>query len=190
MKNVKKTVDLDKMTPAQSRVAIAKDVIESLLAERFKATTGTYIYSRSATANGIAVQGTVNLKDAIQKNMKSCKVCAKGAMFVAAVERFNQIYSEVRRPGDNVLEEFSHDVEICDHLGKYFTKRQLDLIEMAFEGEGEDMFIDELVEEKKYVALAYSFIHKNPEDRMIAIMQNIIANKGEFVCSYKNLKLV
>ena len=45
MKNVKKTVDLDKMTPAQSRVAIAKDVIESLLAERFKATTGTYIYS-------------------------------------------------------------------------------------------------------------------------------------------------
>jgi len=48
-----KTTDLDKMTPAQSRVAIAEDVIASLLAKRFKATTGTFINSPSATAKGI-----------------------------------------------------------------------------------------------------------------------------------------
>lgn len=142
-----------KMTKAERRVAIAKDVIAQLKTKRFKATRGTVLGGISDKI----IEGdylTAQLCDVLPK-FKKCHVCARGAIFISAVERFNNYTGE------------DFDADWVDGASlRYFTKSQLDMIECAFEGWGQ-FFGD-------------AKIRGGAEDRMCSIMKNIIANEGTF----------
>lgn len=192
----KKEVSFKSMSATQKRVAIAEDVIAALQAKRYKATSGTYVESKT-TAKGFIEKSCgsndVELKDVLAKNMKSCEVCAKGAMFVASVERFNNLKVSVSDPTDNVFEKLNGDYEVCDHLSNYFDEEQLAMIEAAFEGGefADEVYIDDEDDKsrnnKRWTIYGYSILYPNATDRMIAIMENIIRNKGKFVAKVSEI---
>lgn len=180
-----KPVKLSSLSPKKRRVAIAEDVISGLAAKRLLATCGSYItsaYAEIEAKEGQSLGDDVevcDLQKVIASTMKSCEVCAKGAMFIAAVEKFNNVKVLDLQVGDNPLRKFDDDEDVCTHLENYFSRDQLDLIEVAFEGSS--MSLDENTEECQ-VALAYQHRYTDVSDRMTAIMENIVKNNGTFVC--------
>lgn len=80
-----------------------------------------------------------------------CKACALGALFVSKYALANGMW--ISDPGQE---------ELHGSLALYFSKYQLKDIENAFEGH------------------LWNHEHANDEDRMIAIMQNIVDHNGTF----------
>jgi hypothetical protein len=84
-------------TKAEKRVIIAKDVLTQLALGKIKATNGTYLLSDELTEAVDAYDSYVNYGDCdnkeagetqicdVFKDMKSCKACALGSVFVSAV---------------------------------------------------------------------------------------------------------
>lgn len=163
----------EKMSPAEKRVQIARDVIAQLAAKRLIATTGTWL------ANGD--EGDLFTKEDVHKNpelqkilkrQKECTGCALGGMFMCAVERADEL-----RLGD--LDRDSRDYRqmqdgsVFKYMEKFFSREQLDEIEAAFEqGEG---FVDD-----SNVASGWLSEVDDANERMRLIMENIVANKGKF----------
>ena len=180
-----KPVKLNSLSPTKRRIAIAEDVIAGLRARRLEATPGTYVSGNVMIqpdgkdqnfGDGIK---SCELQEVLATQMKSCEVCAKGAMFIAAVEKFDKVKLVDIHVGDNPLGRFSDDDSICDHLENYFSRAQLDLIEAAFEGDTMDI---EVETEECQIAMAYQYRYPDHADRMTAIMKNIVMNNGKFVC--------
>jgi hypothetical protein len=186
-----KPVKLSSLTPSGRRVAIAEDVIAGLNAKRLIATSGSYV----ATELPIETHGdNVELQKILAENLKSCEVCAKGAMFIAAVEKFDKLKLNIDEYNHhNVLEDFNQDDAVCDHLENYFKREQLDLIEKVFEGadflEDIDLYNSKAIEEENFVAVGYLFKFPDATDRMIAIMENVIRNKGVLILDIEQLAL-
>lgn len=140
------------MTPAQKRVAIAKDVIAQLEAGKFVATKGRFILPEnnlSDSDNGKPLQPLI-------RKMGVCEVCAAGASVLSAVRLFNahcvDSWKGVR---------YSRDV-----MRNWFSDNQATLIEGTFEGWDNSMF----------------YLNHIPDgnDRLIAIMKNVVRNRGTF----------
>lgn len=180
----------NKLSEEDKRVAIAKDVIKQIKAGKYYASTGTY------------VNLDVKLSDdtSLQKHFDeiTCDVCALGGLFMSNVKFNNQCtYNELGCG------------KFLDLL-KYFSKEQLFLIEIAFEGwEISDMldfetevngYIDimqgiyagrytleeitdtsDSTKSKMKAAMLFGENYHDESDRLIAIMQNIVKNKGEFI---------
>jgi hypothetical protein len=152
-KTAKRTQEkpFDKLTPAQKRVRIARDVLAQLASGKFIATQGLYV-------NGPEIEGA-KAKASLQtlfKKQKSCEVCALGSMFVALSEDEKTACT---------FWGFGRD-DCTDYLGKFFDQEQLDKIEDAFE-EGD-------VSGMPFASEAEA------EDRMRLIMENIVVNGGKF----------
>jgi hypothetical protein len=173
------------LTPAQKRVAIAKDVIEQVKAEKYFARNRTYIdfYNK--------------LEGEIQSNFNKvkCECCALGAMFLSDVKYTNQCTFEQAKSTS-----FSFDEE--NRLRNYFDVEQLILIEAAFEcwssdrlldydehtsgqirdGFGYDLVMSNLSITEDDLDNAANFGNKydDSSERLIKIMENIVKNKGKF----------
>lgn len=169
------TMTRKKMTKAQMRVAIAKDVIEHVKAKKIVATQG--VFCKPVRGHGYLCQ-TFN-GDEIGKDLrailptvaKQCDVCAKGALFYAHVMRFNN----VKTP------EWIRNKEVCAPLAKYFAGSQLKIIDRYFETS------DVIMGQKRRTEDAIEYQRKYPvaSNRLIAIMRNIIKNKGTFLPTAK-----
>lgn len=178
----------DKLSPARKRVAIAKDAL-SQLGIRLVAERGTYVQSEAFTT--VDTPPNTQLQKLFGK-MQECTVCAKGALFVCAIDRANKLKIEnLELPrmlrGGSVA---TQDLE--NYLGRFFSVHQLDLIESAFEKiemvENEfqtDDEADEVDEAVEFGELFYNELTsaKDDENRLRAILENIIVNKGTFVPS-------
>jgi hypothetical protein len=145
------------MTRKQRKVAIAKDVIKQVNAGVFDAKSQ---HGYVVPMNGY-LNGPVEQRNAIAV-AKECHVCARGALMLSRIAKFN----------DMVINPICGNIEqeqTAKALEDAFTSRELYEIERAFEG-GEDgsdyrrFFLD----------------HKNSNNRLIAICQNIIDHKGTF----------
>jgi len=113
-------------------------------------------------------------------NSNRCQVCAKGALFASYVGRTNNFLSGKK--------DFQNDSNDKPHikLSEIFSHKQLSLIEFAFEGEkylhqnlkGANISFPPSIRTK-----ARDFYIKNgvSEERLIAICENIIRNKGTFI---------
>lgn len=172
-----------KLTAEQKRVAIASDVLSYLDAKRIVALPGTYIR--------IPVVGDVSDEEQVCSVIAAapdCKVCAIGATFMAAVERANALKIK-----DVDATRWTSELQISyegmtEYLGKFFDDEQLLLIEAAFEGydphgEIDYEFLDDVT--KMFVWTENddddgSTCSTSPDDRMRAIMANIVANNGTF----------
>lgn len=116
---LRKPIDLDKLTPNEQRVLIAKDVLATLDAKKFKATAGLYTNFDKATFRSIQSSPLGTDLRMLYGKTRSCQVCAKGAVFVAAVARFDQA-----TVGNSDMDEI---------LQRYFPL-DADEMENAFEG--------------------------------------------------------
>ena len=168
------------LTPAKKRVAIAKDVIANINAKKYVACMGSYVNIYNTNLDSQSLQKVLP--------QVTCSVCALGAMFVSDV-KFNNNFNV----GDSTTSK------IDNQLSKYFSKGQLALIEIAFERF--DTIYDDDEEELRIengyyshislkklkiteddVSSAIKFYNKfdTSEETLIAIMENIIKNKGKF----------
>ena len=187
----KKTKTKKKLTKTQMRVAVAKDVIAQLKSRKLIAQAGTYCdLGTSIFPEDKDRQVNEVLKD------KTCTVCALGGIFVAQVNRFNDLkvceVPNLRARFDNGScgETTLYDDQIRDYIRKVFTPTQMSLIETAFEGRV--MLDNKMKWDESYYEASPKFQRaegmyfdggKNIADkeRMILIMQNIIDNNGTFV---------
>lgn len=160
------------MTPSQRRVAIAKDVILQIKASRYKTGHTGYI-------EDFKPQNGVSIHDApLQKticNMESCRVCARGAMVLSAIKKFNN-YNDPRL----ITEEHYDTYTLRAAESLYFSENQAVLIESAYERRS--------LNPTKACDAAVRYgksLSGRKSERLIQIMRNIIRNHGKFVVPQK-----
>lgn len=190
-----------KLSGAKKRVLIAKDVLNQLGTGRIRARAGVYLrgeakaeFERIPTDYGydrIVVKADTEVQQLIQ-SMPSCTACALGSVFACAVSVADDLkVSELRnRPHSSTgaagMQEAYMDMrgdEMYTYLERFFSKRQLSLIETAFERHPSGDFRDHYGEMPKVCKAAMKFGGRYPRadrERMSAIMRNIIRNKGMF----------
>ena len=165
----KKVTKRKPLTPAQMRVAIAKDVIKQIIARKMIINNGVYFRPTVADQH-------VNKAVANEKGFQ-CRVCAVGAAIVSGIRLFNEVEFRVADMG--VTNSFAA-------IQNWFRPSQAALIEAGLEGEASRAIYrhcDVKVSKGDMKrADAFYWKHQNmaPEDVVIAIYKNIIRNKGEF----------
>lgn len=148
----------NKMTPERKRITIAKDTIAALKTKKIIAETGEYLGS-SYRLNG----------DKLPNNYR-CSACALGSMFVGLTTRVKDL--SVKKP-EAVLSALHIE------LKPYFSRIQLYAIEAAFEYR---RIMHTYIIGSALATCCHLFGSSYPDDdeRLVAIMQNIIDNNGEF----------
>ena len=146
-----------KMTRAERRVAICKDVIQQLDAGRYIASS---TYLELANAGDELVETKDNpISD------KTCYLCGKGAMFVSKVSKFNGVKPFV--PDDTC------ESDMISGVSDAFSENQMDIIEELFECYAS---FRDLVGNDKDDQLKWR--QNSKDERLRIICQNIIDNKG------------
>lgn len=164
----KRNKAFNKLTAPQKRVAIAKDVLAQIKAKNIKPMSGTYVFSEKLTAklNDFKFKDTQFCE--LLPTVGTCQVCAKGALFLSTILKSDDL--KVDDLTESCYSPNRHYVDDTD-IGKYlandlevFSQFQLDLIENYFEcNDGTDTFHE-----------------RNDKERLVDIMENIVANKGTF----------
>lgn len=197
-------VTFESLTPEQKRVAVARDVIARIDADKIDVRQGMYL----ELFLDIEEEGTDDLRDLLSrvKQRAQCRVCALGGLLVSYVGFVDRVkvareYDEDRPHETNVhadsgtvydpVTDDPIDVPIVgscrpNHiLVDIFSVKQLDMIEIAFEMDTHIVGDSWTPLVHRRAAKMYGR-HLNetavwPSDRLKAIMQNIIDNNGAFV---------
>jgi hypothetical protein len=146
------------MTRRERRIAVAKDVVADILAARYEVRQG-YSYVRSDAA-----PETLDGQEWAEQ-LGYCTVCARGALMVTKLRNYDNWKADdvIGRPPS-----FTHTrvepVETTLALHDCFSEAQLLVIERYFERD------------------QWSDTHC-ADDRLLAIMQNIVDHDGRFVPS-------
>lgn len=187
-KSVKKIVKEEKIIPfnklskLEKRVVIAKDVLKQLKTKKFIAASGDYISSNFSSMFNHDISADIKTN---YKKIKNCKVCALGACLLTITKFDTKLLFKYIIP--NILLDSSPKVDKL--FTSIFSPKQLLMIEYAFEGKigfkyGEQVLKQTLSGEEIDSCINFygGFPGKDEcsEDRLIAIMNNIITNKGIF----------
>lgn len=161
------------LSDSGKRIAIAQDVKEQLRLKKLVASTGTYFRLRNYYGGE-----EVQLQDVIAKKQVVCEACIRGALFLSDVMKLNDYTVE------NTYEEgWGTWPERINAKVSYFSQSQQELMEVAFEGSANfadrDVYTGQLTEEGRR-AMDFHSDYGDDEDRMIAIVDNVIENNGEF----------
>ncbi len=168
-----------KLPKAQQRVAIAEDVIAQLRLKKFVADS-TY-FSWGDRIEGTNVQGTWSAKEAdldlsVCISQVQCSVCGIGSLFAGAVLNADKLK----------LNDFTGDRrEEVEYLQRWFTKKQLDLVECFYERWDYSTRYDFNIlqfdgEREIYLPHTPIFGTSDPTKRLKKIMENIVSNGGKF----------
>ncbi len=127
------------------------------------------------------VLGEYEAGDSVLECTKSCTVCALGAMFLTHLDNTDSL--KVTPTGWFRIESF----DVYEQLSEVFTEEQLGLIEAAFECDWGCYYDDTWDIENGFPedhpcfkAEAFGRSYTEPRERLVAIMENIIANEGTF----------
>lgn len=160
------------MPKEEKRVAIAKDVIAQIKAERYTPKKGSYVKFKNKCK--------LKLGESIQQNFDkvNCNVCAIGSMFMSDI-KFNNKFT---------LDNFIYSgEEQAKKLSKYFSNRDLNLIEYVFEswhpnlaryGSGWVKYTE--VEAQRIKKAQQLFKAKTSKKRLLNIMTHLVKNNGSF----------
>lgn len=145
--------DPTKLTSQQGRLRIAEDVLAALDASRITATQARYYVGPNPTLSTLSAFIRQDKQDTQVKALlpAHCGVCSLGAMFIAAIDRFNDhtckdMYNAEYNCAIGTGDEFN---VLTDLLQRWWEPRDMHLIECAFESGGGDME-DEEVFNKEY----------------------------------------
>ncbi len=191
--------ELNKLPLPEQRVEIAKDVLDLLRSQAIFANKGSYMESqlpwskfREYDEDGDLVELDADKSEMLFRDFfrihaklpEPAKkfpvgVCAIGAMFIGAVDKFNSLQCADLGYAD------ASDDDMVDYLDGWFEEFDLRLIETAFERQwcgGDELQLDEDGEYRSEINDAADFCaaEESAEERMQKIMQNIIDNQGEF----------
>ena len=190
-----RNAEFKRATNAEKRVLIAKDVIKQINLGRFHAAASRFYQIAAAKPNVYPVaeyllhksEKTMNnsVQTELLKNNITCNCCAVGAMFLSSVlfvnkEKFSMFsYTET----DNLVNvlEGEKGATCQNGFDKIFTRKQLKLIEICYE-QGCGLF-NFSGYNLPFVKRINEFCHRHQDrtDRLLAIMKNIISNKGTFI---------
>lgn len=188
-------VKAKKLTKAEMRVAVCKDVLARIRAKKIGVKHGRYLQLKGGQmlAELMGDNKSCDLQELVP--VMKCNVCAKGALFLSAVDKYDDC--ELRREnsaiyGDSItvnnIHSYNNSIEydaMQPTLNKLFSEAQLTMIEEAFEAKRPNYvyvnYLDGAVPPPN-VKAAYEWGLKQPrgEARMVAIMKNVIKNGGEF----------
>lgn len=176
----------------EKRVVILKDAVAQIKAEKYVATSGTYVDDKldgKITAldeylGSVEDRNTeeVELKDYLDKMVSvkaPCEVCAKGSILLSSIRKYNNL---------SVSEAASCELsDIADQKAQdMFGQQNADMMEDFFEANSMNGLDDDQPEDKggdtEYERLIYKWAnrYRNSSDRLIAIFQNAIRNRGQF----------
>ncbi len=170
-----------KMTPAQKRVQIARDVIAQLDENKLIAQFGTWV---APTDDGGAFEFSgedQQVRDALSGG--PCHACALGSLFVCAVTRADKLRAGELHDG-NEKRGYIGKLDVFEYLGRFFDQDQLDMIETVFEGGGGSTWHSaEAANWAPSEAANWAPSEEEPSDLMRLIMLNVIKNRGQFSLS-------
>lgn len=188
-----------KLTAIESkRVAVLKDAIAQIKAEKYKVRAHTgYVGREENPFDDFDLRAAVDAcelftgkkakdiefnkyLDRIITPKNPCQICAKGAMLISSIRKFNNFSLEKAASTDlNDLASYGGTYAI-------FGRANADKMETYFEQN------DDALDEHGNIYNCYDIDHnpddfkkwsddyKDDEDRLIAIFQNAIRNKGTF----------
>lgn len=184
--------EFKKMTKAEKRVAIAKDVLAQIKCENYVPRSGVYVDinpTRKAMDKGLYID-SLSQRPAdlmLEEGLVTCTVCAKGAMFMSHIRKDSDTCSV-----SDAKEGDSED-NIEERLTDIFDEKQLDMIEAAFESDGAfyaDNHVGNFEKEDwdgniTYIGKAgkaerFGEKYSDDQRRLVGIMKNIIKNEGTF----------
>lgn len=173
----------DKMSPAKQRVSIATDVIARIKARQLFAEQGKFVDMDNININD-KTDKKADLKTFFENKNNTCEVCAKGALFVCHTAIVNdfKVADFSKRDGsfEKVQAGFKLNSKEMKRLEPIFGKKQLTLIETAFEGSTMNHNIKITAPELAGCLVIYNR-RDDDSKRLTAICGNIIKNKGEFL---------
>jgi len=171
----------EQATPAARRVLVAQDVIAQIKAKRFTAETGTWTDMRAPGTSQLEHDASFQETFLDNPGVK-CQCCAVGSLFLGCTLFTNKIENAEVDDNWELGALLFERHKFGNGFEKLFSLKQLGLIEAAFEGETNFFQDDDWgVSDKEYSAATDFYLnHVNAEKRLIAIMKNIIANKGTF----------
>lgn len=189
-----------KMTATQRRkaVEVARDVLLQLKLKRIEPRMGTYLELEKEDERGYSCGlnltsefgEDVSFQKTFQQNTNiKCNVCAIGATYISYINRFNEVKNGqvISARADTMIKT----------LGKIFSSDQLRLMEAVFECgwvqeaewftnlENEFYSSDEPEESPAFARIntaieEFYYRYDTHENRLRAIMLNVIRNNGEF----------
>lgn len=172
-----------KLPKEKQRVAIAKDVIKHLSVGFYKAKSGTYLMiTKTQTDMGNTRNKQVDeLLIGIKNTGGQCAVCGIGSCFASLAI----LGDDIAKPKDFDADMYDeiYDDSMRPKLRKVFDRQQLQFIEAAFERT--DLHIDKehtrLRDIDLVPAVRFGKRFRSDRGRLLAIMKNIIKNKGTFI---------
>lgn len=194
VKNAKKDQQVqafESLPQWKQRVAIAQDVIASINAGVLKTRPQAYIAGKLPAKLAQKDVWKAVKPDEAEAVQRKCTACALGSMFLAKIKLGNQVHWGDLNVSHN--EEIEVDVDsLFEHLLHYFSKKQICLIESAYEqhlrrfsdfGSYTHIVNRYPADDDEAQALKFGSRFQNHKDRLLAIMQNIVDHDGEFVPS-------
>jgi len=118
-----RNADFQAMTKVERRKAVATDALAQLRAGRFVAQSGVYELFFSKAGDVLSSSGFLDSCERGLKEAARCECCAKGALYLSSLRRFNGAPIEG--------EEFPYRDDL---LKAIFGREMADLAEDAFEG--------------------------------------------------------
>jgi hypothetical protein len=163
---------------AKARVEIAKDVLSMLKSKRIKADTSIWLEFDKPIFREDQYEENIDAKTVLS-GVKKCEACAVGSLVLATVCRFDKI--GIADLTDSDPTSIDYDDETVGYLQKFFPARQLEAIEISYET-NQGCYQTDAYNGDSYLlaALAFGLKYDKDSDRMIAIMENIVKNKGNF----------
>lgn len=173
-------------TTKQKRILIARDVLEQIKVQKIVPQTGSFIQLPYI----YGIKGDDSLRETLMRETVSCDCCAVGSLF-ASCTLFNNEETISSANGNDIGDIMTKGVKSANQLSEYFSRKQLILIEVAFEtmrrsysgaAKEYDRFEGRFPlsqEEIKSAELFYSK-YEGSESRLCGIMHNIIQNDGLF----------
>ena len=174
--------EFNQLSAPEKRILIAKDVIKQIELKRYLAKSGSYIELPYTGKYRTLYNTNLDIKQNFEE-IDNCEVCAMGACILSLTKIKNKLnFSDIGGTVTSLNKE-----KVKSLFNKTFTPRQLLMIETAFEkgttGDklGREFYNHRLTLDEIFKCLNYAKKYSSSKSLLIAIMQNIIDNKGMFI---------
>lgn len=181
-----------RLTKAEKRVAIAHDALRQIRRGFIRPKVGRYVSLKTITELPLLSLDHCELKELLNNDTKNCQACAKGTLLITEVMERNKFTT-----GEYGIHGIASQ-EIECRLSGIFSAGQLDTIECAFEkfpiNDTEGILFKEYIvklhgwnhvmrkkNDLAKAAILFGKRYAKADERLIAILKNIIKNKGTFI---------